>query len=275
MEPLMQPLPLPYVRGDLIVPERVTAELDLLVARARQRQGVPDEATSHQRAAFGQGTTALFSGPPGTGKTMAAQVLARELDLDLYRIDLSGVISKYIGETEKNLRRVFDAAEEGRTILFFDEADALFGKRTEVEDPRDRYENVEVRYLLQRSEQYDGMGVLATNLRESIDEAFMRRLDIAIDFPMPSAADRQQIWQRMLSPKAVAKGIDFSAIARTYELSGGEIGKVALTAAHLAASESQAVGMSHLKRALQHELAKSGRVIDQSELRNLDAPTEE
>jgi SpoVK/Ycf46/Vps4 family AAA+-type ATPase len=165
----------------------------------------------------------LFAGPPGTGKTMAAEVIAAELDLPMYRIDLSQVVNKYIGETEKNLRRLFDAADASDLILFFDEADALFGKRTEVKDAHDRYANLEISYLLERMERFKGLGVLATNRKQDLDEAFLRRLRFVIDFPLPGEDERQRIWRQMIPPHVEAKEIDFDFLARQFPLAGGHI----------------------------------------------------
>src|SRR4029079_8111678 len=170
----------------------------------------------------GRGISALFSGASGVGKTMAAEILAAHLELELYRIDLAGVVSKYIGETEKNLRRVFDAAERSGAILFFDEADALFGTRTEVRDSHDRYANVEINYLLQRMEDYAGLAILATNRRAALDQAFLRRLRFVIEFPFPDADDRRRIWERMFPPQAAVQGIEYGLLSRL-ELTGGSI----------------------------------------------------
>ena len=199
--------------------------------------------------------TALFAGPSGAGKTMAAEVIAADLDLDLYRIDLSGLVSKYIGETEKNLRRVFEAAEGAGAVLFFDEADALFGKRTEVKDSHDRYANIEVSYLLQRMESYSGFSVLATNLKSHLDQAFLRRLRFVIDFPPPDVAARRGIWRRAFPPEAPLDRIDFDALSRL-EVTGGNIAVIAVNAAFLAASEGAPIGMAHIARAAQAEFRK-------------------
>ena len=208
----------------------------------------------------GRGTAALFAGPPGTGKTMAAEVVAGDLGLDLCTIDLSAVVSKYIGETEKNLERIFSAAEDANAILFFDEADALFGKRSEVQDAHDRYANIEVAYLLQRMEQYDGIAILATNLRQHLDDAFTRRLAFVVDFPFPGDAERRQIWELALAGAPLAAGADLDRLARGFRLSGGSIRNAALQAAFLAAGDGTPIGMPHLQDAVRRELRKMGKV---------------
>jgi SpoVK/Ycf46/Vps4 family AAA+-type ATPase len=191
---------------------------------------------------------------------MAAEVLAGELDLDLYRIDLSQVVSKYIGETEKNLRRVFDAAEAGGAILLFDEADALFGKRSEVKDAHDRYANIEVGYLLQKMDEYEGIAILATNLRQNMDDAFIRRLQIVVEFPFPGEAERRRIWAVIFPPEApLAAAIDFDRLAREVRLSGGKIRNIALAAAFQAASGSGVIGMAELLEAARREYEKAGQ----------------
>ncbi|MFC2077579.1 ATP-binding protein [Candidatus Bipolaricaulota bacterium] len=240
---------------DIVLPE------DTLLQLREIANQVPNRSTVYERWGFGaklsrgRGISALFSGPSGTGKTMAAEILANHLNLDLYRIDLAGVVSKYIGETEKNLRRVFDAAERSGAILFFDEADALFGKRTEVKDSHDRYANIEVNYLLQRMEDYRGLAILATNRRSSLDRAFLRRLRFIVSFPRPDVSSRKLIWQGVF-PKATTLGrLDYDALARL-DISGGSIRNIALNAAFLAASEGSAVGMQQIMRAARREYAK-------------------
>jgi SpoVK/Ycf46/Vps4 family AAA+-type ATPase len=214
----------------------------------------------------GRGVTALFAGPSGVGKTMAAEVVAGELGLNLFSIDLSGVVSKYIGETEKNLKRVFDAAEAAGAVLFFDEADALFGKRSEVKDAHDRYANVEVAYLLQRMEQFDGMAILTTNLRANVDEAFLRRLDAIVDFPLPEIDDRRRLWERNLSARVPRAGdIDLDFLAIRFTLSGGNIRNVAVGAAFLAAEAGRPLGMEDLVRETAREYRKLGRLCVEAE----------
>jgi SpoVK/Ycf46/Vps4 family AAA+-type ATPase len=212
------------------------------------------------------GTVALFTGPPGTGKTMAAEVLSGELGLDLFKIDLSAMISKYIGETEKNLERIFTAAAGTDAILMFDEADALFGKRSQVRDSHDRYANIEVSYLLQRIEQYDGIAILATNLREHLDAAFTRRLQFVIDFPFPDETERRRIWECCLPAGAPREaGIDFERLGQ-FQLSGGHIRNVVLHAAFLAAAEDGPIGMGHMLQAVRREHYKMGKVTPEVEL---------
>ena len=211
------------------------------------------------------GISALFTGGSGTGKTMAAEVLASELDLDLYRIDLSQVVSKYIGETEKNIRRVFDAAEEGGAILLFDEADALFGKRSEVKDSHDRYANIEISYLLQRMEAYRGLAILTTNMKKALDTAFMRRIRFIVDFPFPDASQRAEIWSRIFPQQTPLDDIDVGRLARL-NVAGGSIRNIALYAAFLAADAKEKVGMKHLLRAARVEYGKLDRPLAESEV---------
>jgi hypothetical protein len=263
MSSIAQRLPLVYARGDLVLPPRILSELDLAIAWIRHKRHVFDTWGFGHRVALGRGLTALFSGPPGTGKTMTAQVLARDLGLDLYRVDLSRVMSKYIGETEKNLSRLFDQAQASGAVLFFDEADALFGKRSEVRDAHDRYANVEIGYLLQRMEEHEGAAILATNRVGDLDEAFLRRFHFLLDFPMPDASYRLRLWQGML-PREVEREADIEPglgpLAASYELSGGEIRNCVLAAAYMAAAEGSRVGLRHLERGLRRELHKTGRI---------------
>jgi SpoVK/Ycf46/Vps4 family AAA+-type ATPase len=209
----------------------------------------------------------LFAGPSGTGKTMAAEIVAGELGLDLYKIDLSATVSKYIGETEKNLARVFAAAERANAILFFDEADALFGKRSEVRDAHDRYANIEIGYLLQRMEEYDGVAVLATNLRRNMDDAFVRRMHVTVEFPLPDEEDRRRIWDAIW-PSATPRhaDLDVAALASRFELSGGHIRNIALAAAFLAAADGEVVTLDHVMRATRREYQKIGKVLLDGEL---------
>jgi SpoVK/Ycf46/Vps4 family AAA+-type ATPase len=209
----------------------------------------------------------LFSGASGTGKTMAAEILAAELDLDLYRIDLASVISKYIGETEKNLRTVFDAAEESSAILLFDEADALFGKRSEVRDSHDRYANLEVSYLLQRVESYRGIAILTTNMQHALDSAFMRRFRFIVQFPFPDAASRARIWERIFPATAPLDSVRCERLAQL-NISGGVIRNIAVHAAFMAAEKQQAIGMRHLFAAAQIEYAKMAKPLTEAETRD-------
>jgi DNA polymerase III delta prime subunit len=271
MGPIAQRLAQPYARDDLVLPQELLDELDLASAWMRNQRRVFDDWGFGRRITLGRGLTALFTGEPGTGKTMAAQVLARELGLELFRVDLSRVMSKYIGETEKNLSQLFDDARASGSILFFDEADALFGKRTEVKDAHDRYANLEIGYLLQRMEEHVGTTVLATNRMADLDEAFTRRFHFILDFPMPGPAERCRIWEGMLPRDAAREpGIDLDALARDYDISGGEIRNSVLSAAFIAAGEGVPIGLRHLKRGLRRELLKTGRVLDSNQRRALD-----
>jgi hypothetical protein len=250
---------------DLILPPGTKEVLAEILAHTRQRWRVYDEWGFADRSGRGLSLTALFAGPSGTGKTMAAEVLARELRLDLYRIDLSQVVSKYIGETEKNLGRVFDAAESGGVILLFDEADALFGKRTEVKDSHDRYANLEVSYLLQRMETYSGLAILTTNMKDAVDSAFQRRIRFVVTFPFPDAAQRAEIWRRVFPPAVPVEGLDITQLARM-NVTGGSIRNIALHAAFLAADAGTAVEMRHLIRAARVEYGKLERPLTAAEI---------
>jgi ATPase family associated with various cellular activities (AAA) len=246
----------------IVLPEDTLAQLQEMCQQVVGRHRVLDEWGFGSRLSVGKAVTALFVGPSGTGKTMAADIIAHELGLDLYKIDLSGVVSKYIGETEKNLQRIFSAAENGNAILFFDEADALFGKRSEVRDSHDRYANLEVAYLLQQMDQYEGVAILATNLRQNMDEAFVRRLGFAIDFPFPDEEQRARIWRLLFPPEASrAPDIDFSALGNQLRITGGNIKNIVLSAAFLAASANESVGTEHLLHATRREYHKMGKVL--------------
>jgi hypothetical protein len=252
-----------YGWDDIVLPPETTSQLRAICSRVALQHLVLEEWGFDHKLSMGKGVAALFAGPSGVGKTMAAEVIARALDIDLYKIDLSGVVSKYIGETEKNLDRVFTAAENANAILFFDEADALFGKRSEVKDSHDRYANIEISYLLQKMEMYNGVAILATNLRQNLDEAFLRRLAFTIHFPFPAMEDRRRIW-RSIWPSAVPldADADFDFLASTFKLSGGNIKNIALAAAFLAAEEGGSVGMGHLERAIDREFQKLGKPLD-------------
>lgn len=244
-----------FTWDDIVLPPAVRDDLQAVVAQVRHRAQVYRSWGFGRRLPRGRGVTALFSGPSGVGKTMAAEVVARELALDLCHVDLSGVVSKYIGETEKNLRHVFDAAESAGAVLFFDEADALFGKRSEVRDSHDRYANIEVSYLLQRMEAYSGLAILATNMKSHLDSAFMRRLRYLIDLPFPDFALRRMIWQRSFPREAPAEDLDFDALAGL-EIAGGNITVIAVNAAFLAAAEGAGIRMEHVARAARAEFRK-------------------
>ncbi|WP_127534642.1 AAA family ATPase [Paenibacillus kobensis] len=232
-----------------------------IISQYEQRQRVLTEWNFHGKLSRGKGTNILFAGPPGTGKTMAAEAIAGELGLDLYRIDLSQIISKYIGETEKNLRRLFYEAENSNAVLLFDEADALFGKRSEVKDSHDRHANTEVAYLLQKMEEYEGMSILATNLQHNMDEAFARRMAFRIEFAVPEEEHRYRLWMSMF-PEEAPRGndIDYVFLSRHIRLSGGNIKNAALTAAYLAAEDGTPIGMRHLIRAVRQEFDKLGKL---------------
>ena len=256
-----------YEWADIILPEDQRVILHEIVATVRGRARVLEEWGVGRKLASSAGVTVLFAGPPGTGKTMAAEVIANELNLDLYKIDLSTVISKYIGETEKNLEKIFAEAQSSNAILFFDEADAIFGKRSEVKDAHDRYANIEVSYLLQRMEAYDGVTILATNLRANLDEAFTRRLQFALDFPFPEEADRLRIWQTLFPPDVPrAADLDFLLFARRFRLAGGNIRNIIVSAAYLAAADGGLVTMQHLLHGTRRELQKMGRWVEEGDL---------
>jgi hypothetical protein len=252
---------------DLILPAPVKTRLRELLAQARWREQVLDVWGLGRTGRGGRGITALFAGPSGTGKTLAAEVIAHELGVDLYTVDLSTLVDKYVGETEKNLDRVFEEAERINGVLFFDEADALFGKRSEVRDAHDRYANLEVAYLLQRLELFDGIAMLATNMRNNIDEAFMRRLDAVLHFPLPDEDDRHRLWQRFLGTGVpVDDDLDLAACARTFELAGGSIRNVCLAAAYYAADRGTSLGMTDIILGVQREYEKLGLLLSPEEI---------
>jgi hypothetical protein len=245
---------------DLVLPEAQLAVLRMLVSQARNRMTVYERWGFARRGRRGLGLSALFAGASGTGKTLAAEVLAHELELDLYRIDLSAVVSKFIGETEKNLKKVFDAAEQGGVVLLFDEAEALFGKRSEVRDSHDRYANIEVGYLLQRMESFQGVAILTTNVKASLDNAFQRRLRFTVEFPYPGAAEREAIWRRAIPPETPARSLEPARLAQL-NMPGGNIRNIALNAAFLAAAQGEPVDMAHLRQAANLEAGKVERPI--------------
>lgn len=250
--------------SDLVLPTEQKQTLHAIAAQLRQRSTVYDRWGFAEKSRRGLGISALFYGPSGTGKTMAAEVLASELRLDLYHIDLSRIVSKYVGETEANLRRVFDAAEENGAILLFDEADSLFGTRSQVKDSHDRYANIEVSYLLQRMEAYRGLAILTTNMRAALDPAFLRRIRFAVQFPFPDAAERAQIWRQIFPPTAATRGLDAERLARL-RVAGGNIRNIAVNAAFLAADAGEPVQMHHLRDAARAEYAKLERRLTQPE----------
>ncbi|HEX5870550.1 MAG TPA: ATP-binding protein, partial [Longimicrobium sp.] len=251
---------------DLVLPPTETALLRQVAAQVAQRSRVYEEWGFGARMNRGMGIAALFAGESGTGKTMAAEVIAKALRLNLYRIDLSAVVSKYIGETEKNLRRLFDAAEDGGAILFFDEADAIFGKRSEVKDSHDRYANIEINYLLQRMEAYRGLAILATNVKSALDTAFLRRLRFVVEFPFPAPAERRRMWERAFPPQAEVEGLDADRLSRL-PMAGGSIHNVALNAAFQAAHEGTPVTMPIILNAARAEFRKLERPVSEAEFR--------
>ncbi|MBI5879528.1 MAG: ATP-binding protein [Chloroflexi bacterium] len=256
-----------FTWSDIVLPDEQSAVLREIIATVRGRPQVLGEWGLGRKLTASEGVAVLFAGPPGTGKTMAAEVIASELGLDLYKIELSSLVSKYIGETEKNLERIFIEAETSNAILFFDEADAIFGKRSEVKDAHDRYANIEISYLLQRMEGYDGVTILATNLRANLDEAFTRRLQFAIDFPFPDDAYRLRIWQTLF-PSSVPRSadVDFEVLARRFRLSGGSIRNIIVSAAFLASGAGGVVTMDHLLHGTRRELQKMGRLLREGDL---------
>ncbi len=256
--------------NDLVLPARQLETLRMLAAQVRRRSTVYERWGFGQRGARGLGINALFAGASGTGKTLAAEILGQVLELDVYRIDLSAVVSKWIGETEKNLRRVFDAAEDGCAVLLFDEADALFGRRSEVKDSHDRYANIEVSYLLQRMEAYRGLAILTTNMKNHIDDAFLRRIRFVVDFPFPTAVDRCEIWRRAFPGDTPTEGLDWDRLAQL-NIAGGSIRNVAIGAAFLAADAGRPVGMEQVRAAARIEYDKLAKPLTNGELRGWPA----
>jgi len=251
---------------DLVLPDDSRIQLEEICAGARGRRRVHDEWGFQHKLALGAGLNVLFAGPSGVGKTMSAEIVAGDLGLDLYAVDLSCVVSKYIGETEKNLAMVFDEAEATNAVLFFDECDALFGKRTEIKDAHDRYANIEVNYLLQRIDQYEGIVILATNLRSNLDAAFTRRIRYAVEFPFPEPQLREQIWRKVFPAEApLGSDVDMEFLARQFKLTGGGIRNIAVNAAFLAASNGGRVGMKQLIHATRRELQKMGKSCTKAE----------
>jgi SpoVK/Ycf46/Vps4 family AAA+-type ATPase len=263
---LFAPLACPFTWDDIVLPPNLRSHLAEVEHQVRLRWHVYEEWGFERLRPLGRGITALFAGPSGTGKTMAAQVLARSLGLRLLRVDLAGVMNKYIGETEKRLKQVFDMCERANVMLFFDEADALFGQRTQVKDAHDRFANIEVDYLLQRMEQFDGIAVLCTNRKGDLDKAFMRRIRFIVDFFPPGPAERMALWQRALRPKSpsgedLLDPIDWGFLAHRLNMTGADITAAALSAAFLARSEGRRIGMSHVLHASQRELSKHGVIV--------------
>ncbi|HEX2914624.1 MAG TPA: AAA family ATPase [Chloroflexia bacterium] len=256
-----------YSWSDLVLPVDQLTMLREICDQVKHRSLVYEKWGFDRKISLGKGLNMVFAGPSGTGKTMSAEVIGNELKMDIYKIDLSNMVSKYIGETEKNLERIFNEAGESNAILFFDEADSIFGKRSEVKDAHDRYANIETGYLLQKMEEYDGIVILATNLRKNMDEAFVRRMHFVLEYPFPEEEDRFQIWKKVFPPVVpLGDSVDMRFIARQFKLAGGNIKNVALAAAFMAASEAeQSVEMVHLIRAVRREFQKMGKLITQAD----------
>ncbi len=260
-----------YRWEDLVLPTDQHNMLREITEQVQHRALVYEKWGFDKKLSLGKGLNVIFAGPSGTGKTMSAEIMAGELRMDLYRIDLSNVVSKYIGETEKNLERIFTEAGESNAILFFDEADSLFGKRSEVKDAHDRYANIETGYLLQRMEEYDGIVILATNLRRNLDDAFIRRMHFIIEYPFPEEDDRLQIWQRVFANSIpISENVDLRFMARQFKIAGGNIKNIGLATAFLAASEPAAhhtpvIEMSHLIRATRREFQKTGKLCTEAD----------
>ena len=258
-----------YGWRDIILPSDLFEQLKEIYGYIKYYYKVYGDWGFEKKLTLGKGLNTLFSGPSGTGKTMAAEIIAHELQLDLYKIDLSTVVSKYIGETEKNLSLIFNEGQASNAILFFDEADAIFGKRSEVKDAHDRYANIETAYLLQKMDEYDGMVILATNLRKNIDEAFSRRMHFTLEFPVPDELDRKRIWRNIFPTEApLDTDIDFDFLAKQFQITGGNIKNIALGAAFLAAQNDQEINMKSILRAIKREYQKIGKLCTADEFAN-------
>lgn len=264
---LAAPIKPAYSWEDLVLPEPEIKLLKSALTHVKYRHKVYTEWGFSKKAAYGRGLSILFSGPPGTGKTMAAQVITNQLHMQLFKVQLSQVISKYIGETEKNLRRVFTEAKNANCVLFFDETDALFGKRSEVKDSHDRHANIETAYLLQQMEEYDGVVLMATNLLQNIDDAFMRRISFVVQFPFPDVPTRKLLWQKMLDAKAPVENIDWDFLAENFKMAGGNIKNCIIHAAFLAAAEGVPIGMRQLLTGIVNEQRKNNTVVLREDLR--------
>lgn len=268
LDTLATPIKPAYDWDDLVLPKSEIKQLKEACTHIRYRHTVYNEWGFGKKAAYGRGLSLLFSGPPGTGKTMAAQVLTNQLHMQLYKVQLSQIVSKYIGETEKNLRKVFTEAKNANCVLFFDETDALFGKRSEVKDSHDRHANIETAYLLQQMEEYDGVVLMATNLLQNIDEAFMRRISFVISFPFPDVPTRTLLWKKMLDTNApISEDVDFSFLAENFKIAGGNIKNCVVHAAFLAAAEGVPIGMKHLLNAVVKEQRKNNIIVLKDDLR--------
>jgi AAA+ superfamily predicted ATPase len=258
-----------YIWADIVLPKDQLEQLREICNYVKYHHLVYGEWGFEHKLSLGKGLNVLFAGPSGTGKTMAAEIMANELGLDLYKIDLATVVSKYIGETEKNLDKIFKEAQDSNSILFFDEADAIFGKRSEVRDSHDRYANIEIAYLLQKMEEYQGIVILATNLRKNLDEAFARRMHFSLEFPFPEEEDRYRIWQKAFPGSApLAKDIDLAFMARQFKITGGNIKNIALSAAFLAADYGSNITMEHLILATKREYQKMGKLCTEADFGN-------
>jgi Rad3-related DNA helicase len=260
---LFSPLPCPYAWDDIVLAQGLRKQLEELTSQAKLTTAVLEDWGFERLCRMGRGLNVLFAGPSGTGKTMAAQVVARELGRELYRVDLAGVVNKYIGETEKRLKRVFEACERSAVVLFFDEADALFGQRTQVKDAHDRYANIQIDYLLQRMEQFDGVAILATNRKNDLDPAFLRRLRFIVDFLPPGPAERLTLWRMSLAERSpggeeLLDSIAWEWLADNLVLTGADIKAIALAAAFLARAEGSRIRMDHLLHAAKREMNKHG-----------------
>jgi SpoVK/Ycf46/Vps4 family AAA+-type ATPase len=250
--------------SDLVLPGDKEEQLRDICERVRRHEQVHELWGFSRKSARGRGVSALFHGPPGTGKTIAAEVVAGDLGLELFKVELSGVVSKYIGETEKNLELVFEHARAANAVLFFDEADALFGKRTEVSDARDRYANLETSYLLQKMDEYEGIVVMASNFRDNLDDAFTRRLQYVLEFPFPDAAHRTVIWRKHFPVAAPLEAdLDFERLGKMFPLAGGHIRNISLQAAFLAAARTSGIGMRHVLAAARREFEKIGKLWEE------------
>ena len=266
LDDLARPVPVRHRWDELVVPEDTRAHLREFAAAIRKRDQVYDAWGFDRQRPLGRGLNALFTGPSGTGKTMAAEIVAGELGLPLFKIDLSAVVSKYVGETEKHLRRLFAEAERANAILFFDEADALFGKRSEVSDAHDRYANIEVAYLLQALEDHAGVCILATNLLGNMDDAFVRRMHFVVHFPFPDEPARRRIWEVVFPKEApLGQDVNLDELAHRFRVTGGHIRNIALGAAFLAAEDGQVITMAHLLQAARREFQKMGKMIDEAD----------
>jgi SpoVK/Ycf46/Vps4 family AAA+-type ATPase len=251
-----------YRWEDIVLPKDRMAQLKDICSYVKYRALVYDTWGFKEKMSLGRGLNVIFSGPSGTGKTMSADIIAKELGLDLYKIDLSRIVSKYIGETEKNLSKIFEEAETSNSILFFDEADSIFGKRSEVKDAHDRYANIETGYLLQKMEEHTGIVILATNFRQNMDKAFLRRMHFIVDFPNPDKEDRHRIWKRIWPAKVpLNENIDFNSISSKFDVSGGNIKNIALSSAFLAAGQDTEVSMENIIKSIKREYQKMGKVV--------------